>query len=425
MMDHPSSGQQAIIPSAPSSPVIAGRPAHADDAVPLPLDDQCSEFLPDPGPWASHLGRALMVAVVAGGVALVFWPLQETVRAAGSLRPTGENTLIQSEMGGTVLSVQFRPNQSVRAGAVLALLDTAPLRQERQQLLNELSALNRQAGLARQQQQSLQAQADSLHSLTAALTESSRRQVDQVRASLGFDRSELERYRSLLASGAVARNLVEEKLARSRVSEAELLKAEQGVAEQQARGWNELARLRQNASQARSAADDLSKQVFQRQVRLQQLERAISRSVLRAPLAGSVVSTALHHPGQVLRAGEVVATLAPLNQQLEVKLQVPSRDISQLRPGQQATLRVSACPTPEYGVLPARLQSLSADTLPGAGSARDGGYQALLQPERRALQGRQGQCLLRQGMDVVGDIVTRRTTVLAFLLNKLHLDAIW
>ena len=420
MMDHSRVDQQAIIASA--SDALA-TPAAAVDAVPLPLDEQCREFLPDPGPWASLLGRILLVAVVSGGAALFFWPLQETVRAAGSLRPSGENTLIQSEIGGTVLEVRFRPNQVVKAGAVLALLDTTPLRQERQQLLNELAAVNRQAGLARQQQQSLQLQADSLQALTNALTESSRRQVEQVEASLAFNRSELERYRTLLESGAVARNLVDEKQARSRVSEAELLKAQQGVAEQQARGWNELARLRQSASQARSAADDLSKQVFQRQVRLQQLDRAIQRSVLRAPLAGSVVSTALHHPGQVISAGALVATLAPLDQQLDVKLLVASRDISQLRPGQQATVRVPACPTPEFGVVPARLMSLSADTLPGASPARVGGYQVLLQPQRRVLQGRQGSCVLRQGMDVVGDIVTRRTTVLAFLLNKLRLDA--
>lgn len=422
-MNDPNQEQQAIISSAPSAAAIttSSRP---DGAIPLPLDEHCVEFLPDPGPWTSLLGRILLAAVVSGGVALVFWPLQETVRAAGSLRPTGENTQIQSEMGGTVLAVQFRPNQVVARGAILALLDPAPLKQERQQLLNEMAALNRQEVLARQQQQSLQAQADSLHSLSTALTESSRREVDQVRASLAFNRSELERYRSLLASGAVARNLVEEKLARARVSEAELLKAEQGVAEQQARGWNELARLRQSASQARSAADDLSKQVFQRQVRLEQLDRAIQRSVLRAPLAGSVVSTTLHHPGEVVRAGDVVATLAPLDQRLEVKLQVPARDISQLRPGQKASLRVSACPTPEFGVLPARLLSVSADTLPGSDPSRDGGYQVLLQPQRRSLQGRQGPCLLRQGMDVVGDIVTRRTTVLAYLLNKLHIDPI-
>jgi len=40
---------------------------------------------------------------------------------------------------------------------------------------------------------------------------------------------------------------------------------------------------------------------------------------------------------------------------------------------------------------------------------------------RLALQGRQGLCRLRLGMDVVADVVTRRTTVAVFLLNKLRL----
>ncbi|MFM8259190.1 MAG: hypothetical protein ACKN83_05115 [Vulcanococcus sp.] len=38
-----------------------------------------------------------------------------------------------------------------------------------------------------------------------------------------------------------------------------------------------------------------------------------------------------------------------------------------------------------------------------------------------ALSSRQGRCPLKPGMRLSGDVVTRRTTVLAFLLNKLRL----
>jgi hypothetical protein len=68
-----------------------------------------------------------------------------------------------------------------------------------------------------------------------------------------------------------------------------------------------------------------------------------------------------------MQPGELVAVLAPGKSQYELKLQVPAERISQLRRGQKATLKVSACPTAEFGVLPARVTSVSADIIPQQG----------------------------------------------------------
>jgi multidrug efflux pump subunit AcrA (membrane-fusion protein) len=243
--------------------------------------------------------------------------------------------------------------------------------------------------------------------------------VAQARTALDYERGELERYRSLAAEGAVPRSVVEERQARQIVSESEVLKALQGVAEQQARGVSELARLRQAEFQARSAADELNKQVLQRDTRLQQLERAITQTKVVAPIDGSVVSTALRHAGQVLQAGEPLAVIAPQTAPLDVRLQVPPESISQVETGQAAMLRISACPTAEFGVLPARVKSVAADVQPRQDN-RASGYEVVLRPERRQLNGRGTVCALRPGMAVVADVITRRTTVLMFLLNKLR-----
>jgi len=48
------------------------------------------------------------------------------------------------------------------------------------------------------------------------------------------------------------------------------------------------------------------------------------------------------------------------------------------------------------------------------------GYDVVLTPERRELTGRSSRCALRPGMAVSADVVTRQTTVLMFLLNKLR-----
>jgi multidrug efflux pump subunit AcrA (membrane-fusion protein) len=378
------------------------------------------DFLPQPGPWASGLGRWLLALMLVGGGALTVWPMRETVRADGAVRPSGENSVVQSEQGGTLQRVQVQPNQNVRAGSLLAEFDNRSLQLERQQMQQEQEALRRQLTMARGEQQSLAAQADALRDLNRSLTQASRQGVAQARTTLDYERGELERYRALAAEGAVPRSLVEERQARRVVTESEVLKALQGVAEQEARGMSELARLRQAEFQARSSADELHKQVLQRETRLRQLERAITQTRVLAPIDGSVVSTALRHAGQVLQAGEPLAVIAPQTAPLDVRLQVQPESISQVHPGQAATVRISSCPTAEFGVLPARVESVAADVQPRQ-EDRPSSYEVVLKPERRELRGRTTACTLRPGMAVVADVVTRRTTVLMFLLNKLRL----
>ncbi len=79
-------------------------------------------------------------------------------------------------------------------------------------------------------------------------------------------------------------------------------------------------------------------------------------------------------------------------------------------------------------LLPARVSSVSADTVPrlspqvaGYSPPAAPSYQVLLEPLRTGLKGRQVYCMLRPGMEINADVVTRQTTVLAFLINKLRL----
>jgi len=415
-----------LVPSQPSG--LSRDAAAASEAVGQLQNTSPEDFLPAPGRWATHLGQAILLAAVLGSASLLVWPLRETVRAEGVVRPSGDNSVLQSEFGGRLRQVSVVANQTVSRGELLAVIEPTGMQEERRQLLQELIALERQERQARLEQQSIEAQLQALGQLSQAQLESSRRTVDQARANRAFERSELARYTQLLDSGAVPASLVDEKRARQLVSESEVSKALQAVQEQQARGWNERARLQQAGSQARSAADELQKQVLQRRTRLRQVERALAEGVLRAPLAASVVSTALNHPGQLIQPGQAVLTLAPLEGRMDVRLLVPPRDISQIRPGQTASLRLASCPTPEYGVMPARVLSLSQDTLPSGSRETAPGtmaapqaYEVRLQPEKTALRGRQGLCRLRLGMDVVADVVTRRSTVAMFLLNKLRL----
>ena len=275
--------------------------------VPVPLQEPrpalpallpstaADEFLPSPGSWSHTLGHRVLIAIVSTALALVVWPWQETVRASGVVRPTGENSLVQSERGGRVLAVLVQPNQRVIAGQVMARLDDRALRDQERQLETEISRLQRQQAEASIQQRALADQRKANTNLHEAQVLGSERELDQARATLSFHERELARYLTLLSVGAVSRSLVDEKAAQAAVSRSDVSKAQQRVAQQQAQGAAESARLRENSSVSLSGAEELAKALSQRRTQLAEVRRDLTNTIIRAPRTGAVIGMSLRH----------------------------------------------------------------------------------------------------------------------------------
>lgn len=404
-------------------------------AVLTPVDTD--DFLPPLGGWSQRLGQRVLLAATGSLVVLAVWPWRETVRASGVIRPAGENTLVQSQLDGSVIRVLVKENQQVRQGEALAELDRRRLDDERQKLEAELrQSLAQQLDNAGQSD-ALRQQSQATQTLNNAQRLASERDRDSAAANLRFRETELKRYRSLLASGAVAALVVEEKQAQAELARNDLAKALQSLRQQRASGQAELARLQQGGSQATSQGRELGKLVEQARSRLAEVRRALANSTIQAPSAGVVIASSLRHPLQVIRAGEVLAQIAPLDGHLQVKVSVGSRDIGPIRPGQRAYLRVAGCPYPEFGVMPAKVLAVSADSINsqvsgngalGNSAIGNGGvvngasFQVSLKPTTDRMQAGRRSCKLRHGMDVQADIVTRDSTVLGFLFTKLRLN---
>jgi multidrug efflux pump subunit AcrA (membrane-fusion protein) len=406
---------------SPGQATVLMKQEHGTAAV---ISMSSDDFLPSLGQWSQTLGQKVLIGASASLVAMAVWPWRETVRAAGVIRPAGENTIVQSQLDGTLASVWVKQNQQVRKGEPLAALDRERLSNERRKLEQELRESLAQQQSSASQSTDLKQQAQATESLSRAQIRSAARDVDSASATLRFRETELARYRSLLASGAVQASIVDEKAAQVELSRNDLAKARQALKEQDARGIAELARLRQGSSQTANQSREVNKMLEETRSRLAEVNRALSNSVIKAPTAGTVIASGMRHARQVIRAGEVLAQIAPNEAAQHVKARVPSRDIGNIKPNQDAYLRVSGCPYPEFGVLKARVNSVSADTIPAEspnGLPTAAGFEVVLTPMSRSLQAGARQCNLRHGMDVEAEIVTRHTTVLGSLLTKLRL----
>ena len=381
------------------------------------------DVLPELGGWSRHLGRRMVLGSAAALLGLALWPWRQTVQAEGVIRPAGENTLVQSSLDGSVAVVWVRENQRVRRGERLAELDRRSLLEEQRKLEGELRSSLAQQRDSLSQSNDLQQQQQAALALSTAQQRARWSDTADAEATLRLRASELQRYRSLLASGAVAAGMVEEKQAQLDLARNSVQRAQQALQEQRARGTAELARLRQGDSQTTSQRRELDKLLEQTRTRLAAVNRALANSVITAPTAGTVIATGLRHAQQVIRAGDVLAQIAPDNGPLRVKVMVPSRDVGAIRAGQRAELRIAGCPYPDFGVMGARVLSISPDRVeePAGSGAPGGGFVVTLAPRSRSLSAGKRNCSLRHGMETRADIVTQDTTVLRFLLTCLRL----
>ena len=395
------------------------------DIIPAQLTPlQADDFLPELGGWSKTLGQRVLAVGTVSMLALAVWPWQETVRAAGVIRPAGENTIVQSQLDGVLARVWVKDNQQVKQGEPLAELDRRSLDNERRKLEGELTQSLAQQRDSRASSLDVQQQAKATRLLNNAQRNSAQRDLDSAASTVRYRETELKRYRSLLSSGAVAETVIEEKQAQAVLARNEFAKARQAMREQEARGAAELARLGQGSNQTAREERELTKQVDQIRSRLEEVKRTLLNSVIRAPKAGTVIVSNLRHPQQVIRSGEVLAQIAPSQGDLQVKLTVPSSDVGTIKASQQAYLRIAGCPYPEFGVLEARVLSISADTIhqsDGGDGRGPAGFQVSLKPSTKPLTNGDRRCALRHGMDVQADIVTRKTTILGFILTKLRL----
>jgi HlyD family secretion protein len=188
-----------------------------------------------------------------------------------------------------------------------------------------------------------------------------------------------------------------------------------------------LARAKLRISEARLqiiAVDETARTEAQRELRLVDakvselsdrrlaIEDRLSRTEIRAPIAGTVNELTVFTVGGVITPAARLATIVPSNAKLTVEVKIAPADIDQIKPGQPARLRFSAFArnnTPEY---PGTVVHVSPATSrdPTSGATYYVG-EVKLDGDIAALGGRK----LLPGMPVEVFISTEERTALSYL----------
>jgi HlyD family type I secretion membrane fusion protein len=403
-------------------------------------------------------------AVIAGfalllGTWSVAAPLSGAVIASGSLQVEGRRQHVQHPYGGVVRKINVREAQPVKKGDVLIILSDTQARAKYNVLKqNQLALLAQKARLIAERDRlpeldfaglmrgraDLQAAAEFIRNEQSILASRNqqygarldviKQQIVQLREESVGIKSQIEglgRQGDLLAEEmASLRKLAKSKIAsRNQVMALESRQSEAAAAIASRRA--ELASVAAKIGEARLRITELERErISEATASLQaadaklaelgpNLETAadiLARSEIRAPATGTVVGLKVYTEGGVIEAGASLMEIVPSDSPLFVEARLRLSDISDVRPGQIADVRLNGVPRDIRPKISGTVRSVSADSL--ADQATNTAYYAL-QIELGREDLKKAGIVLQPGMPVQAIIETQPRTLAEYLVGPL------
>lgn len=368
-----------------------------------------------------HQHGWLLGGALLGLAAFVAWAMlfsiDEVAKASGEVVATSRVQVIQAVDGGVLAELLVREGDRVKTGQVLARLNQTRFGASVGETEARLFALKAKV-MRLQAEVTGQNQLSFSKDLLARSPETAR--VEQAlfrQRRVGLD-EELRTLRVAVALSKTEQTLIEQLHKDGDASGSELLRAQRAMNEAEARLVNRQNKFLEDARlELAKAEDDIaqSEQVLTRRRQEQQ------DSVFTAMLPGIVKNIRVTTVGGVLRAGEEIMQIVPVDEALIVEAKVRPADIARLRPGLEATIRFDPFDYTIYGGVSGKVIYVSADSLKEETSrGTDIYYRVRVAPQALPVTTTTGRALdILPGMTAQVDIRTGERSLMDYLLKPL------
>lgn len=424
------------------------------------LAEQGNAPMTKAGRWLAQCDNTRLLlwgCCLSVGLLLVWAALadvDELARGSGQVVPSQRTQLIQNLEGGILRDIQVQEGQRVEAGDILVRIDNevadsqfreATARSlEAQAAIARLQAeidggtaqyptvvlesdqdiVNRQNALLEARRQQHQAEIrvlEAQHQLRLQEAEEQKERKVQLEASLKL----AERQRALAQPLMQSRTFssldyisLEQKV-QSLISE--IAQSERSVPRllTSAQEMRERITLRQSelASQNHTEINKLKAELVSLQALLRAGADRVTRTEVRSPVRGTIKRISITTLGGVIKPGESIMEIVPLDDTLVIEAHFNPADIAFLYPGQKAIVRLSAYDYAIYGSIRASIEQISADTLQGPRG--DYYYLVKLRTQENALHHKGNALPIMPGMLAQVDVLTGKKSVLSYLAKPL------
>lgn len=364
----------------------------------------------------------LFAVLLVGFVVFVAWAMvfkvDEVTRATGEVIASSRVQVIQAVDGGVLSKLRVKEGDRVEAGQVLAQLDQTRTGAAVGETQARLFGLKAKAAR-------LKAEVTGAGAPTfpAAPSHTLREQLGVELALFTQRRHGLqEDLRTLRVAFDLSREklaLVEQLFKTGDASGSEALSARSAVNEAEARLINRKNKFLEDARVELARAED---EISQYEQVLTRREQEREDAVFTANVAGIVKNIRVTTVGGVLRAGEEIMQIVPVDDELIVEAKVRPADIARVRPGLEANVRFDPFDYTIFGSVAAKVTYVSADTLKEqTNRGEEIYYRVRLATTSVPVVTTSGKTLdILPGMTAQIDIRTGVRTLMVYLLKPLH-----
>jgi len=437
----------------PGAKVIPIRPKQADIEF---MPEHVAASVKKPNLAMRWILWLTFLFVISAIVWAYYAKLDIVVTGEGKVVPSNQVQVVQNLEGGIVSEILVKLGDPVQKDQVIMKLDptrfTSSMAEGKAKddaLLARITRLTAEAdGSAFRAAPDLQKRSPSLVSQERSLFDSRARELRESVATLSrqFDQRQQELVEKRAKEEQVAQSLalIQKELDVTRplvrqgaVSEVDILRLERQATD--FRGELEAARLAQ--PRLRAAMGEIEQRMREvtarfraeagRELNLARAEQSalsaanvglkdrVERTVVTAPLAGTIKQIKVMTIGGVVQPGMDLVEIVPAEDSLLVEARVSPSDIGFLRPGQEAVVKVSAYDFSVYGGYPAKLEYISADTIAPekTNEKPESYYRIRVRTQSMRPTGADHDLAIMPGMTATVDIKTDRRTVMQYLLK--------
>lgn len=407
-------------------------------------------------PGAGWLQLTVILALFATGLAWAHWAtLEEVTSAMGRVVPAQQMQIVQSLEGGIVRELNVREGASVERDQVIMRIDDTgfssrlgELSQRRISLRAEIARLEAEASGAVQPQFDAALHGEAPAAVTSEKAAFAARQ-EKLKSDLSLlqqqllqreqELSELEARRGKLSAMRTPTrrelDLNRQLAQRGNAPAVDVLRLERQLADIEGdleiiaaslpRAQSAIVEARARAAGAQTTfATQARERLTQAQSELAIIEESIraaqdrvTRTAVRSPVRGVVNRLAVTTIGAVVQPGQPLADIVPLDDALLVETRVRPKDVAFIRPGQRATVKLSAYDYLIYGALEGEVERISADSL--RDERGETYYQVMVRTAKNHLGDQLGKLEVIPGLIGTVDIRTGQKTVMDYLLKPI------
>ncbi len=404
---------------------------------------------------SSHV--LLLTIVTFFGIFVVWaaWAeLDEVTRGDGKVIPSRQIQVIQNLEGGILADLFVREGQIVDEGQVLLRIDNvraeSDYREKRARYLALMAAIARLQAEIEDTKLVFPAEvlaearevAEKELMLFASRQENLNKEVEILRSQVQQREHELKELESKLGQYERSLELAREELRlaepaarRGDMSQSVFIKLQREVND--LRGAVEATRA--SIVRVRAAVREANQKVeraysgFRSQAQEELTQKAaelagireivlagadrVRRTEVRAPLRGTIKQIKINTIGGVVQPGQDILEIVPLEDTLLLEVHIRPSDIAFLRPGLNATVKITAYDYSIYGNLKGVVEDISADTI--TNERGESFYRVRVRTHRNHLGTDDQPLVIMPGMTAEIDVLTGRKTVLQYLLKPL------